>query len=356
MAQLQLADRAAVDFVLSLRRRWADTLYPAVRAEWDAADAEPTAAPAGIAPPGIALAVHALPAHAWFAWMERGAQKMLWRATADAVANNSDELANEPASLGPTRLELDPDLLLPDWYTDWDIHLQPGGVWSGPTAARVYELGAKLVMLGENDDYGFHRLFVETALPRRDYRRIVDMGCGFGKSAWPMQQAFPDAVVTGVDLSAPCLQLATARANARGLAMVFRQADAADTGLEAGSFDLVTSTMLIHEVPLETLAAIFREAARLLRPGGLLRFMDFQPTGDAFRDLAIIEHGARNNEPFMPPMLAADVPAMAAAAGLINVGWTAFDERGAGLLDGLAWPDRLEWHFPWAVLAAEKPQ
>lgn len=51
MAQLQLADRAAVDFVLSLRRRWADTLYPAVRAEWDAADAEPTAAPAGIAPP-----------------------------------------------------------------------------------------------------------------------------------------------------------------------------------------------------------------------------------------------------------------------------------------------------------------
>ena len=354
MGHLQLADRAALDFVLSLRRRWADTLYPAVRAEWDAADMEPTAALVGIAPPGMAPAVHALPAHAWFAWMERGAQKMLWRATADAVAHDSDGLAidepasdepasDEPASRGPSRLELNPDLVLPDWYTDWDIHLQPGGVWSGATAARVYELGAKLVMLGDNDDYGFHRLFVETALPRRDYRDIIDMGCGFGKSAWPMQRAFPDAVVTGVDLSAPCLRLAAARANAQGLAMVFRQADAANTGLEAGSFDLVTSTMLIHEVPLETLAAIFREAARLLRPGGLLRFMDFQPTGDAFRDLAIIEHGARNNEPFMPPMLAADVPAMAVAAGLINAGWTAFDERGAGLLDGLAWPRRSEW-------------
>lgn len=346
MTGLNLEDRAALDFVLAMRRRWADVVYPAMRAELETQAPVLANEPASMAP-----LMHALPAYPWFAWMERGAQKMLWRATSDAVRAAGPEAAPD----GPATVELDPELALPDWYTDWDIHVQPGGVWSSEAAARVYELGARLVMMGENDDYRFHHLFVETALPRRDYARILDMGCGFGKSAWPMKQAYPDAEVVGVDLSAPCLELAAARASARGLAVRFVQADAADTGLEAGTFDLVTSTMLIHEVPLDTLAGLFREAARLLKPGGLLRFMDFQPTGDAFRDLTIIEHGTRNNEPFLPPMMAADLVAMAQAAGLVKAGWTAFDERGAGRLEGLSWPQRREWHFPWAVFEAEMP-
>jgi hypothetical protein len=39
----------------------------------------------------------------------------------------------------------------------------------------------------------------------------------------------------------------------------------------------------------------------------------------------------------------------------VNARWVAFDERGAGRLDGKTWPKRPEWHFPWAVLEAEKP-
>jgi len=113
--------------------------------------------------------------------------------------------------------------------------------------------------------------------------------------------------------------------------------------------------MLLHELPLSVLRRIFQESARLLTPGGVLRFLDFQFTGDAFRDLAMLEHGARNNEPFMPPMMAADLTAMAHAAGLTGARWTAFDERGAGRLEGLRWPRRAEWHFPWAVMEAEKP-
>jgi ubiquinone/menaquinone biosynthesis C-methylase UbiE len=219
----------------------------------------------------------------------------------------------------------------------------------------VYELGAKLVMMGDNDDYKFHRLFVSTALPARPYRRIVDLGCGFGKSTWPLKRSFPDAEVIGVDLAAPCLRLAARRADAQRLQIRFRQADAIATGLEDHSADLVTSTMLVHEVPVQVLPQVFTEAARLLAPGGVLRFLDFQPTGDAFRDLAMIEHGARNNEPFMPPMMAADLPAMARAAGLTRARWIAFDERARGRLASLDWPPRSEWHFPWAVLEAEKP-
>ena len=347
----RIADRAALDFVLTLRRRWADRLYPHLRDELEAAAAD-RALPAD--PRELATRVHALPAYPWFAWLERGSQKMLWRAVGDSVAGSRLQTPGPSPAKGPAKLTLDPKLQLPEWYTEWDIHLQPGGVWSDDTAALVYELGAKLVMLGENDDYKFHRLFVDTAVPSRAYRRIVDLGCGFGKSTWPLKKAHPQAEVIGIDLAAPCLRLAAQRASAQGLEIHFRQADAASTGLADGSADLVTSTMLLHETPIAELPKLLAESARLLAPGGLLRFLDFQLTGDAFRDLAMLEHGQRNNEPFMAPMMIHDLTAMAAAAGLANARWRAFDERSQGLLDALAWPARRDWHFPWAVLEAEK--
>ncbi len=359
----RIADRAALDFVLTLRRRWADRLYPHLRDELEAA-AEDDPLPRD--PRALAARVHALPAYAWFAWLERGSQKMIWRAVGDAVGGDRRQATGVSGdrpqatgdgpgkSSGASTLTLDPALQLPGWYTEWDIHLQPGGVWSDDTAALVYELGAKLVMLGENDDYRFHRLFVETAVPRRPYRRIIDLGCGFGKSTWPLKKAHRDAEVIGIDLAAPCLRLAAERANAQGLEIHFRQANASSTGLEPASADLVTSTMLLHETPLGELPKLLAESARLLAPGGVLRFLDFQLTGDAFRDLAMLEHGERNNEPFMAPMMIHDVTAMATEAGLVNARWRAFDERSEGLLATLAWPRRRDWHFPWAVLEAEK--
>ena len=343
-----IPDQARLDFALALRRQWAGRVYPRLRAEYDKACAKGR----GRRRRGAAAVIHALPGYESFAWLERGSQKLLWRAVSEAVEH---EPPDDGTAAGESTLALDPDLALPDWYTDWDIHLQPGGVWSDDRAARVYELGARLVMLGENDDYEFHRLFAATALPERGYRSIVDLGCGFGKSTFPLKQRFPRADVTGIDLSAPCLRLALRRANARGLRIHFRQADATATGLASGTADLVTSTMLLHELPLRVLPALFAESARLLAPGGALRFLDFQYTGDPFRDLAMSEHGRRNNEPYLAPMLRADVRAMARKAGLRAVRWRAFDERGPGLLEKLEWPVRSEWHFPWAVLEAEKP-
>lgn len=338
---LTLDERGRIDFVLTLRRRWADTIYPALHAQTD-----PTAA-------DLRTNVHSQPAYPWFAFLERNAQKMLWRDVADVVATQPHPSHGQ--TTGPATLELDPNLALPDWYTDWDIHIQPGGVWRNDASADIYELGAQLVMLGVNDDYTFHTAFTQTAIPPRPYRQIVDLGCGFGKSTWPLKRAFPDAEIIGIDLAAPCLAKAHDRANQANLAIRFIQADCQNTALEPASVDLVTSTMLIHEMPRPALVATLRECARILAPGGLLRFLDFTRTGDPFRDLAMAEHGERNNEPFMPGLLAANVPALCAEAGLTNANWVAFDERGAGRLPERRWPDRPEWHFPWAVLEAEKP-
>ncbi|MDL4774151.1 MULTISPECIES: class I SAM-dependent methyltransferase [Thermomonosporaceae] len=325
--------QARVDFALALRQQWARSLYPTLVGQ---AGPDPDRA-----------AVHAAPVYPWFAWLERSAQKMLWRAVAGAV-DAEDLPASAPG------LELDPGLELPAWYTGVDIHLQPGGVWSTDHAALVYEAGAKLVMLGDNDDFAFHTLFTDTAVPDRPYRRIVDLGCGFGKSTRPFKRRWPDAEVIGVDLSAPVLRLAAHRTAETGIRYV--QADAAATGLPAGSADLVTATMLVHELPPPVLADLLADAARVLAPGGLLRILDFHPTGDPVRDLALVEHGDRNNEPYLPMLFGTDVLARCAEAGLADARWVAFDERGAGRLETTRWPDRAEWHFPWAVLEARKPE
>lgn len=353
-AVTQLDDRAQLDFILTLRRRWADTLYPALRREYEAA-VDP-ASPPGSAAEAIPV-VRRLPLYSWFSWTERGQQKMMWRAVSDAVAHAwprlREQLRDLPAQPRGS-LTLDPDLELPSWYTDYDIHIQPGGVWSDDTSAFVYEEGAKIVMLRENDEYLFHRLLVETAVPPRDYRRIVDVGCGFGKSTRPFADAFPDAEVWGLDLAAPCLKLAHAQAERLGKTIHFRQADSRRTGFEGASADLVTGTMVLHEMPPDAVADTIAEAARILRPGGVLRFLEFATTGDPFRDATVYEHGERNNEPFIPMLFDADVAEFCAAAGLKNARWLPFDERGGGVRTG--WGRRDDWHFPWAVLAAEKPE
>ena len=140
-----------------------------------------------------------------------------------------------------------------------------------------------------------------------------------------------------------------------GLPVHFLQRDCRKTGLEDGKADLVTSTMLLHELPQGPLEETIQEAARLLAPGGLFRMLDFRYPGDPLRDHVLTGHGLRNNEPFMPDAMAADTVAMCKNAGLVDARWVAFDERGAGRQETLVWPKRSDWHFPWAVLEAEMP-
>ncbi|MER7270926.1 methyltransferase domain-containing protein [Micromonospora carbonacea] len=351
--RLTLDERSAVDFVLGLRKRWADTVYPALTREY-AATGEPAAT---IADAGATL--RDLPLYPWFSHLERVQQKMLWKTAGEAVLGRRDELAAQLAEV-PAQplgaLTLDPDLDLPAWYTDYDIHLQPGGFFSDDMSAYVYEFGARIVMLRDNDGYKFHRLFTETALPDLPAAtRVVDIGCGFGKSTRPLVGRYPSAQVVGVDLAAPGLRLAHAEAEAQGLAIDYRQADGRATGLDDASCDVVTGTMVLHEMPAEAIRETIVEAARLLKPGGALRFLEFQLTGDPLRDATVYEHAERNNEPFFHALFGSDLLAVCAEAGLVDASWTPFDERRDGVRPE-GWGDRAEWHFPWAVLAATKPE
>ena len=347
---LDAEDRIRLQFLTALRRRWATTMFVELRDEYRAATAV-----AGVpdSKEAAAALIERCPSYRWFGWLERGGQKLKWRVITGIVDVNRGNLAAPVTAPDHHAARLDPGVHLPDWYTDWDIHCQPGGVWGDPSSALVYELGTKVLHIGRNDRFELHRLFTATAIPDSNYRRIVDLGCGFGKSTIPFKERFRNAEVIGIDLSAPCVNLAAVRSAQAGVEVSFRQADATATGLESGSVGLVTGTMVLHEMPITALRELFREVARILEPGGTCRFLEFCRTGDLFRDAVMDQHAVRNNEPFMPGLMDLDIEGELAAIGLAGGRWVPFDERGAGVVPAFA--NRDEWHFPWAVLVAKKP-
>ncbi len=108
------------------------------------------------------------------------------------------------------------------------------------------------------------------SVPWAAVERAADLGCGTGRTgAWLRTRGV--AWIDGIDLTPEMLAIARGREIYRRLA----QADVAATGLEGGAYDLVT-TCLVDE-HLRDLQPLYREAARLLRAGGVHVLVGYHP-------------------------------------------------------------------------------
>src|SRR6516165_11980703 len=106
---------------------------------------------------------------------------------------------------------------------------------------------------------------------------VLDLCCGAGASALPAARAVgPSGRVLGIDIAAPMLELARARAAEEGLANIeFRPGDATRTGLPDGGFDAVVCVFGVFFAP--DMAAFVREMWRLTGPGGVLAVTTWGP-------------------------------------------------------------------------------
>ncbi len=346
------------DFVLACKLTWTRELYPALHARYD--DELASRRAAGEPLPNSVAAVEELladdPLAQYFGWFERHLQRMKYSGRHGLVphfAAHRDELAGElQAGADSGLVELDPGFVQPDYYVAVDIHQHPGGVWSDEVAGYVYERGARTTTPLLDRDADLHHRFTREVLARSPSpRRLVDLGCGFGKSTRPFYTGLRQTEVTGIELSAPCLKLA-ARTAAEDQArnVRFRQADAAATGLPAGTFDVVTSTMLLHEMPPGHIERTLQESFRLLAPGGISIHLDFLTDDDPFRRYIHYGHSRRNNEPFMPPLNEMDLAGAHRRAGFTALEVLPFEEMPGTLAPGFA-----AWRFPWAMIIARKP-
>lgn len=105
-------------------------------------------------------------------------------------------------------------------------------------------------------------------------RRILDLGCGTGSTTLLLKKAFPQAEVIGLDLSPYMLVVAADKAEQAKLDIQFRQGNAEQTGFPDASFDLVTASLLFHELPPLIACNVLQEAFRLLKPGGEALILD----------------------------------------------------------------------------------
>lgn len=101
-------------------------------------------------------------------------------------------------------------------------------------------------------------------------RHAVDLGCGTGRTgAWLRERGV--GAVDGVDVTPAML----ARARERGIYERLVEADVTATGLPAGAYDLVTTSLVDEH--LSELAPLYSEAFRLAAPGASYALAGIHP-------------------------------------------------------------------------------
>lgn len=116
--------------------------------------------------------------------------------------------------------------------------------------------------------------------------RMLDIGCGLGGGVRLAANRFPAARVTGVEVNATAVHIARRRLQDVPAASVVR-GDARALAFEDASFDTVFSVGAASYIGLEE---FYREAARLLKPGGVLVF------SAGYTDADVQRHRRKNSD------------------------------------------------------------
>ncbi len=102
----------------------------------------------------------------------RSQQEMKWRRIVSSLNARRDTLLkrlDEAGSLGPARLELDPEFEQPD-YANVHFHLQPDGYYKDELAGFRYHYGTKVFFAGDNDKDQLHASLVNNTGMRDEPR------------------------------------------------------------------------------------------------------------------------------------------------------------------------------------------
>ncbi|MCY4357573.1 MAG: class I SAM-dependent methyltransferase [Gammaproteobacteria bacterium] len=252
----------------------------------------------------------------FYSSMRYNTQEMVWRSVQHPIEENLDTLQSQASKYleqedsAGSSLKLDPDLKLPSNVADIDVHLAPGAYHEeicadDVSAGAVYDHGFNVFsfgMMGENHDDIGHSManYIKVKFPDFQPRDILDMGCTIGHNTCAWAKTFPDARTTGIDVAAASLRYAHARARSQDCPVHFRQMDATTMSFEDNSFDVVFSSMFLHELPKKGILSTLREAHRVLRPGGILLNMELPPNSELspYDSFYLDWDAYYNNEPY----------------------------------------------------------
>lgn len=215
-----------------------------------------------------------------------------------------------------------PHLTYPDYYT-CSFHAYDKGNLSWDAALEVevaaYAVHAKLWEDTSLDGdqrlrQSYHQILQEK-LPTPP-KTIVDLGCSVGMSSFALQQRYPEAKITGVDLSPYFLSVAQQQAREKQFDIQWQHAAAEATGLPSHSYDLVSAFLMFHELPQKPAKAIFQEAKRLLKPGGYFCLMDMNPESSVYEKMPpYVFTLLKSTEPYLDEYFTLDLSQALTEAG-----------------------------------------
>jgi len=261
-------------------------------------------------------------------------QEMKWDAICNTVDRQYDGLvAGSARGRARGTLRLDPNLPLPRYLTAVDIHGMPGNYTSDNEsgdiyAGAIYDRGVYIRIMGMGGPYSdnFGRATVDFL--KRDFpdfapKRILDVGCSVGHSTLPFCEAWPDAEVHGIDLGAPMLRYAHARAEALGKTVHFSQQNAEATDFPDNHFDLIVGMAMLHETSTKAIGRIFADHYRILKPGGICLHFEGPPWNRiSDYDAAVHDWDTHYNaEPFIGKMHDLDPEKLVTEAGFAKANY-----------------------------------
>jgi ubiquinone/menaquinone biosynthesis C-methylase UbiE len=329
-------ERTRQEFVASLRHHVLDDMAAGMRNRYTD-HVQPAFMRTHNRPPVDGDEVHEAmlddPYFRFYSSIRYNAQQMVFRSVIPIVDRNMDALkvkAQEIAQRagGPqVGLELDSALEIPKNVTNIDVHLSPGSYHTeyqadDVSAGAIYDNSINVFAFNQMgrdiDDIGHSFAnYVRLAYPDFNPKTILDAGCTIGHNTLPWASTFPQADVTGIDIAPGLLRYAAARARSLGTRANFCQMNCTQLDYPAASFDVVFSSMLLHELPLRDIRAFFREAFRVLKPGGLLLNMELPPNNklEAYDRFYLDWDCFYNKEPYYKPFRDQDYAELCAAAG-----------------------------------------
>jgi ubiquinone/menaquinone biosynthesis C-methylase UbiE len=215
-----------------------------------------------------------------------------------------------------------PNLHYPDYYLrPFHAYDQGNLSWQAATEVEVAAYAVHAWACAEDGAKGDAHLrqsyhdVVCKALPTTP-QTIVDLGCGVGMSTFALQATFPDAEITGVDLSPYFVAVAQYQAQQKHLNIHWLHAAAEETPLPRASFDLVSVCLVYHELPQTAAIAILQEARRLLKPNGHLAIMDMNPHSEIYAKMPpYILTLLKSTEPYLDQYFALDLVKELKSAG-----------------------------------------
>src|SRR5919199_5639639 len=138
--------------------------------------------------------------------------------------------------------------------------------------ARWYDLFGSIISFGR--DKAIRHKLVELAAPAPG-EKVLDVGCGTGTLALALKSRMGTGAVHGIDASPEMIDVAREKAAKAGSAIDFQVALIEALPFPAATFDLVTSSLMLHHLPDGLKRTGLAEIRRVLKPGGRLMALDF---------------------------------------------------------------------------------